>query len=84
MNHTLAATQDREITNAQTARQFHINAIAHLEKSLAYHREAVGNHDQGDFTQAAHNTTLAQTHLQHASEHTACVTKHYCEQMFYK
>lgn len=79
-----SALQDRETVNAQTARQFHLNAIEHLEKALAFHREAVGNHDAGDFTQAAANTTLAQTHVQHASEHTACVNKHYCEQQFYK
>lgn len=84
MNLQHAALQDRETVNAQTARQFHLNAIDHLEKALAFHRIAVGNHDLGDFTTAAHNTTLAQTHVGHASEHTAGATKHYCEQMFYK
>jgi hypothetical protein len=84
MSHTLAAAQDREIVNAETARQFHVNAIEHLEKALALHREAVGNHAQGDYRQAAHNTTLAQAQLQHASEHTDCATVHYCERMFYK
>jgi hypothetical protein len=76
--------QSREIVNAETARQFHLHAIEHLEKALAFHREAVGNHDQGDYTQAARSAALAQTHLEHASEHTASATKHYCEQMFYK
>ncbi len=74
----------RQTIDAQTARQFHLNAIDHLEKALAFHREAVSNHSLGDFTNAAHNTTLAQTHVGHASEHTACAAKHYCEQMFYK
>jgi hypothetical protein len=84
MNHQQSALQDREIVNAQTARQFHLHAIEHLEKALAFHREAVGNHAQFDFTAAAKNTLLAQVHMGHASEHTAGVTKHYCEQMFYK
>jgi hypothetical protein len=83
MDHQQAASQDRQTVNAQTARQFHLHAIDHLEKALAFHREAVGNHDQGDFTTAAQNTTIAQAHVGHASEHTACATKHYCEQMFY-
>jgi hypothetical protein len=76
--------QSRAIVNAQTARQFHLHAIEHLEKALAFHRDAVGNHDQGDYSQAARSAALAQTHLQYASEHTAGATKHYCEQMFYK
>jgi hypothetical protein len=84
MNHKLSALQDREIVNAQTARQFHLNAIDHLEEALALHREAIGNHAQDDFTAAAKNTLLAQVHVGHASEHTAGATKHYCEQMFYK
>jgi hypothetical protein len=79
MSQKQAALRDRETVNAQTARQFHLNAIAHLEKALAFHSKAVGNHDQGDFTTAAQNTTLAQSHLRHASEHTAGVTKHYFE-----
>jgi hypothetical protein len=84
MNHQQAALQDREIINAQTARQFHLNAIEHLEKAMALHRKAVGNHDQGDFATAAQNTALAQAHVGSASEHTVCATKHYCEQKFYK
>jgi hypothetical protein len=84
MSHLQDALQSREIVNAQTARQFHLHAIEHLEKALEFHREAVGYHDQGDYTRAAHNATLAQTQVQHASEHSASVTKHYCEQMFYK
>jgi hypothetical protein len=84
MNHQQSALQDREIVKAQTARQFHLNAIEHLEKALAFHREAVSNHDQGDFTTAAKNTKLAQAHVGHAGEHTAGATRHYCEQMFYK
>jgi hypothetical protein len=84
MDHQEAALQSREIVNAQTARQFHLNAINHLEKALAFHRQAVANHDQGDFATAAQNATLAQAHVVHASEHTACATKHYCDQMFYK
>jgi hypothetical protein len=84
MDHEQSALQDREIVNAETARQFHINAIDHLEKALAFHREAVGNHAQGDFTAAAKNALLAQAHVGHASEHTTGATKHYCEQMFYK
>jgi hypothetical protein len=84
MNLQQAAMQDREIVNAETARQFHHNAIAHLEKALAFHRQAVGNHDQGDFKTAAQNTALAQDHVGYASEHTIGATKHYCEQKFYK
>jgi hypothetical protein len=84
MNDEQSVVQDREIINAQTARQFHLNAIEHLEKALAFHREAVGNHAQNDFTAAAKNTLLAQVHVVHASEHTAGATRHYCEQMFYK
>ena len=84
MSHLKDALQSREIVNAQTARLFHNHAIEHLEKALAYHRAAIGNHDQGDFERASHNALLAQTQQQHASEHTTCVTKHYCEQMFYK
>ncbi|MFZ4482238.1 MAG: hypothetical protein ACOYNZ_20360 [Rhodoferax sp.] len=84
MNHQLAALQDREIVNAQTARQFHLNAIDHLEKALTFHRDAVASHDLGDFTTAGKSTVLAQTHVGHASEHTALATKHYCEQKFYK
>ena len=84
MTHPRPALQDREIVNAQTARQFHLNAIEHLEKALTFHRDAVGNHEQGDYAQAARNATLAQVHVQHASEHTDSVTRHYCEQMFYK
>jgi hypothetical protein len=84
MNQQFAALQDREIVNAQTARQFHLNAIEHLEKALALHRKAVGNHDGGDYKTAAQNTTLAQAHVGSASEHTMYATKHYCEQKFYK
>jgi hypothetical protein len=84
MNHQLTAEQDREIVNAQTARQFHLNAIDHLEKALALHRKAMDNHDQGDFTASAQHAKLAQVHIGHASEHTSGASKHYCEQMFYK
>jgi hypothetical protein len=84
MSHLQDALQSREIVNAQTARQFHIHAIEHLEKALSFHRAAIGNHDQGDYERASHNALLAQTQQRHASEHTTCVTKHYCEQMFYK
>jgi hypothetical protein len=84
MNHQYAPLQDREIVNAQTARQFHLNAIDHLEKALALHRKAVGNHDQGDLTSAAQNNTLAQAHMGFAGEHTEWAHKHYCEQKFYK
>jgi hypothetical protein len=84
MSNLQNALQSRAIVNAQTARQFHLNSIEHLEKALAFHRDAVGSHDQGDYTQAARSAVLAQTHLEHASEHTASATKHYCEQMFYK
>jgi hypothetical protein len=84
MSHKQSALQDREIVNAQTARQFHLNAIDHLEKALAFHREAVDNHAQDDFAAAAKNTLLAQVHVGNASENTAGATKHYCEQMFYK
>lgn len=84
MDHQLAALQDRDTVNAQTARQFHLNAIDHLEKALAFQRETMGNHDQGDFTTAAQNTALAQAHVGQASEHTACATKHYCDQISYK
>jgi hypothetical protein len=84
MSHLQDALQSREIVNAETARQFHLHAIEHLEKALAFHLDAVGNHAHGDYSLAARNAALAQTHMQHASEHTACATKHYCEQMFYK
>jgi hypothetical protein len=84
MNLQQAALQDREIVNAETARQFHLNAIEHLEKALAFHSKAVGNHDLGDFTTAAQNTALAQAHIGYASDHSGCATKHYCEQKFYK
>ena len=84
MSHTKNTLQSREIVNAETARQFHLHAIEHLEKALAFHRDAVGNHAQGEYALAARNAALAQTHMQHASEHTASATKHYCEQMFYK
>jgi hypothetical protein len=84
MAHQKTASQDSETVNALTARERHLAAIDHLEKALAFHREALGNHDQGDFSTAAKNTTLAQAHVGHANEHTASATKHYCEQMFYK
>jgi hypothetical protein len=84
MGNQLAALQDRETVNAKTARQFHLHAIEQLEKALELHREAVGNHDRGDFTAAAQNAGLAQIHLGHASAHTTAATRHYCEQMFYK
>jgi hypothetical protein len=79
-----AALQDRETINTQSTRQLHLSAIIDLEKALAFHRAAVGNHDQGDFTTAAKNTALAQAHVGQASEDTVCASKHYCEQMFYK
>jgi hypothetical protein len=84
VDHQQVPLQDSETVNAQTARQRHLAAIDHLEKALAFHHEAMGNHDQGDFSTAAKNTTLAHTHVGHASEHTAGATKHYREQMFYK
>ncbi len=84
MSHLQAALQDREIVNAQTARQFHLNAINHLQKALASHREAVDSHDQGDFAKAAQNATQAQVHLSNASTQTASATKHYWEQMSYR
>jgi hypothetical protein len=84
MTHLQDALQSREIVNAQTARQFHLHSIEHLEKALAFHRACVGNHDHGDYERASHNAQMALTHLQSASEHTASATKHYCEQMFYK
>jgi hypothetical protein len=84
MNHQLASQQDREIVNAETAHQFHLNAIDHLEKALALHRKAVDSHDHGDFTASAKHAELAQVHIGHASDDTLGASKHYGEQMFYK
>ncbi len=84
MNHKQSALQDHEIVNVQSAHQFHLNAINHLEKAVTFHREAIGNHAQDDFTAAATNTLLAQLHVGHASKYTAGATGHYCEPVLYK
>ena len=73
------AEQDRELTNAQTARLFHLHAIEQHEKALEYHREAVRFHGLNDLTNAMKNALLAQTHTLHATEHTAAATKRYSE-----
>ena len=77
MNHQLAALQDCETVNAQTARQFHLNSIDHLQKALAFHRNAIGSHDKGDLVSAAENTKLARAQAEQAIAHTASAAKHY-------